>query len=319
MTVIVDQITKEYPGVLALDQASFKIKKGSIHGFLGPNGAGKSTAIKIMANLIRPNSGEVYYKGKSIQSWGKGMAKLIGVLPEVLPLYEYMQVREYLSFVFDLFCDEKVKREKWVQQTIERCGLEAMQTRIIAHLSSGYKKKVGIAQAIVHRPEIIILDEPTSALDPHAILEVRRLIQDLACDHTIFLSSHQLKEMEQLCDEVTIIEKGRVLTSGPLSSLANHYQRQIIINAKCKVWDTGLEQKIKRQFNIERIEREGDELMGLNLKFYFTNKGDHSATIAQFMVENKCGLQSINEIEMGLEDIFCLATETKTAQGEMRQ
>jgi len=190
-TIITKQIGKEYPGRVALSDVSFKVKKGSIHGFLGPNGAGKTTTMKILNGLVVPTTGQFEISGS------------IGFLPENPPLYGNMTVDEYLSFVFSIYEKNTSLRSNEIQKRIdsvkEKCGLMNVSNRLIENLSKGYKQRVGIAQALVHSPEIIILDEPTVGLDPVAIVEIRNLIQSLKGSHTILFSSHQLHEVELLC------------------------------------------------------------------------------------------------------------------------
>jgi len=215
-------IVKEYPGIIALDGIDLQVKKGSVHGFLGPNGAGKSTTMNIIAGLIPPTSGEVYVGGINALKENKTLKSMIGILPETPPLYMNMKVRDYLEFCQKINLLGSLAFEN-IDIVMRKCGVDEVENRLIGNLSKGFKQRVGIAQALVYGAETIILDEPTLGLDPNAISEVRKLILELKKEHTILLSTHQLHEVARVCDEITIINKGKILKTGTLVEVQSEF------------------------------------------------------------------------------------------------
>ena len=213
LAIHLKNITKEYPGIKALNGIDLKVKRGTIHGFLGPNGAGKSTAMNIIAGLTPPSSGEVYIDGEAVLEDDSIAKAKIGLLPEHPPLYLNMRVEDYLNFCQEINGGRDVED---CQRVIARCGLACVKGRLIGNLSKGFRQRVGIAQSLVFGAKIIILDEPTVGLDPNAIAEVRELILELKADHTILLSTHQLHEVARICDEITIINDGKIIKTGSL-------------------------------------------------------------------------------------------------------
>lgn len=223
--IIVDSITKEYGGRPALGPISFEVSKNSIHGFLGPNGAGKSTTFKIIAGLLQATSGNVYVDGLPLHEKTDEIKRLIGILPENAPLMNDMKVEDYLLYVCRLHGVGKKQALELVDKVIKKLSLEEVQKRLIGNLSKGYRQRVGIAQAIVFGPKIILLDEPTVGLDPASVIEMRELIRELKNDHTILFSSHLLHEVELICDEVTIINKGEKIYSGDIASVTRAQEK----------------------------------------------------------------------------------------------
>ena len=210
MSIKVEGVTKVYGNQKALDNVSFEVKKGEVVGFLGPNGAGKSTMMKIVSCFIPPTSGKVTVGGFDILEESMKVREMVGYLPESNPLYYDMYVKEYLDFVCGLY-GIKGDRSARIAEMIEVTGLEREQHKQIGQLSKGYKQRVGIAQAIIHDPEILILDEPTSGLDPNQLVEIRELIRTLGKDKTIMFSSHIMQEVEAVCDRIIIIDKGHIV------------------------------------------------------------------------------------------------------------
>ena len=209
----VKNLTKRYGQNLALDRVSFKIEEGTIVGFLGPNGAGKSTAMNIITGYLSATSGEVTVSGKNTLEEPGEVKKMIGYLPELPPLYMDMTVKEYLYFMYELK-KAKLPREQHIQEICRLVKIENVFNRLIGNLSKGYKQRVGIAQALIGNPPVLILDEPTVGLDPKQIIEIRALIRDLARAHTVILSSHILAEVQAVCDRILIIHHGRMVASG---------------------------------------------------------------------------------------------------------
>jgi ABC-2 type transport system ATP-binding protein len=208
MSILVKNVSKFYGAQKALDNVSFEINSGEVVGFLGPNGAGKSTMMKIITGFIPSSSGEVYVKGLDIMQNSIEARKLIGYLPENNPLYHEMYVKEYLGFVAEMFGLRKNKNLE-IDRIIKMTGLEPEKRKTIGMLSKGYRQRVGLAQALLHDPEVLILDEPTTGLDPNQILEIRNLIREVGKEKTVMLSTHIMQEVEAICDRVIIIHNGK--------------------------------------------------------------------------------------------------------------
>ena len=217
----VKNLTKRYGKHLAVDDLSFTVEKGQIYGFLGPNGAGKSTTMNIMTGYLGATSGEILINGHDILREPQEAKKCIGYLPEQPPLYMEMTVWEYLNFAAELKKIPKDEVKKQIEKVAKLTRLEEVQNRLIHNLSKGYKQRVGLAQAILGFPEIIILDEPTVGLDPKQIIEIRELIRTLAKNHTVILSSHILAEVREVCDYIMIIAKGKLVASDTPENLEN--------------------------------------------------------------------------------------------------
>jgi ABC-2 type transport system ATP-binding protein len=219
-------LSMHYGPVIALYRATFTVERGEVVGLLGPNGAGKSTTMKILTTYLYPTAGTATVGGKSILDEPVAVRRLIGYLPEVLPLYPEMEVRRYLDFVGrarGLQGNTLRQRLDWV---VQHCGLKPMYRKLVRELSKGFRQRVGLAQALIHDPQVIILDEPTSGLDPHQILEIRHLVRHLAHDKTVLLSTHILQEVEAVADRIVIINGGQIVGNGTLQELQHLAQRQ---------------------------------------------------------------------------------------------
>lgn len=221
MSVIVQNLSKHYGNQKAVNQISFEAKPGRILGFLGPNGAGKSTTMKILTGYLQPTSGGAEIAGKDIQSEPLEIKKLIGYLPENTPLYMEMYVREFLSFVAETYGLKNISQR--VEEVIKLVGLTQEQHKKIGMLSKGYKQRVGLAQAIIHQPQVLILDEPTSGLDPNQLSDIRALIKNLGKDKTVIISTHIMQEVEALCDDIIIINKGTLVANSSINELKKEY------------------------------------------------------------------------------------------------
>ena len=217
MSLSVKNITKQYKKQIAVDDISFEIKSGEIVGFLGPNGAGKSTTMKIISCFIPPTKGTVTVCGFDVSNDDLKVKKKVGYLPESNPLYYDMYVKEFLSFIASL---HKINNQKErIKEMIEMVGLQNEQHKKIGTLSKGYKQRVGLAQAMIHNPEVLILDEPTSGLDPNQIIEIRELIKNFGKDKTVLLSTHIMQEVESMCDRVIIINEGKIVADDSVESI----------------------------------------------------------------------------------------------------
>src|SRR5690554_6925720 len=219
MSLEVQQLTKRYKSQKALDAISFKAQSGQVLGFLGPNGAGKSTTMKIASGYLLPDEGDVYIHGVSVLENPKAVSKMIGYLPEHNPLYLDMYVKEFLGFVASLYRIKGTAGRIQVESMVDKCGLGDEQHKKIGALSKGYRQRVGLARALIHDPEVVILDEPTTGLDPNQLLEIRKLIRDIGRDKIMVLSTHIMQEVEAICDKVVIIHKGKIVAEDLLTHL----------------------------------------------------------------------------------------------------
>lgn len=220
MGITIQNLTKKYGDQLALDNVSFSIQKGEVVGLLGPNGAGKSTLMKSVTGAILPTSGEIEVDGFSVLKQPIETKKKIGFLPENNPLYYEMYVKEYLQFVANLRKENKQR----IEEVIQKVGLTPESHKKIGQLSKGYKQRVGLAQAILSNPEILILDEPTNGLDPNQILEIRDVIREIGKSKTVILSTHIMQEVEALCSRVILLNKGKVISDSPIEEFKGQYK-----------------------------------------------------------------------------------------------
>src|SRR6202790_2827886 len=217
----VEGLTKRYARNIAVDNISFEVEKGQIVGFLGPNGAGKTTTMRVLTCFMPPTSGSASVAGFDVQQSPMEVKRRIGYLPETRPLYPDMEVAEYLDFVGRIKGIPPAHLPKRINDVAEKCAIGDVKKKLLGKLSKGYRQRVGLAQAILHNPDVLILDEPTSGLDPHQIIETRDLIKGLAGDHTIILSTHILPEVEQICEKVIIIAKGKVVATDSVENLTS--------------------------------------------------------------------------------------------------
>src|SRR6476646_1679544 len=217
----VEGLTKRYARTVAVDNISFEVEKGQIVGFLGPNGAGKTTTMRVLTCFLPPTAGTANVAGFDVLEHPLEVKKRIGYLPETPPVYPEMEVDEYVTFVGKLKGVPKSELASRVDQVLERCAIADVRKKLIGKLSKGYRQRVGLAQAIIHNPDVLILDEPTAGLDPKQIIETRDLIHQLAGEHTIILSTHILSEVEHSCDRVIIIAKGKLVATDSVSNLTS--------------------------------------------------------------------------------------------------
>lgn len=224
MSLVVENISKNYGDQKALDNISFSIKKGEIVGFLGPNGAGKSTLMKILTTYLKADCGSAIVNDFNVVSEQKNVQKSVGYLPEHNPLYLDLYVREYLRFNADVYGVTKTR----IEEVIELTGLTSESHKKIGALSKGYRQRVGLATALLHQPDVLILDEPTTGLDPNQLVEIRDLIKNIGKDKTVFLSTHIMQEVEAICDRVIIIDKGKIVTDKKLNTLVTDATEQIL-------------------------------------------------------------------------------------------
>jgi len=298
MSIIVQNVTKLYGEQKALDNISFEVKTGEIVGFLGPNGAGKSTMMKIITGFIPASSGQVQVNGLEVGTSNLEIRKRIGYLPENNPLYPEMYVREYLGFVASIFKTGTPKK-KLIDNIIEVTGLVPEQRKKIGSLSKGYRQRVGLAQALIHNPEVLILDEATTGLDPNQIVEIRSLIKNAGKEKTVMISTHIMQEVEAICDRVIIIDKGVVVANEEKSriySIIKHPRQVIHIEFDREIKESELAALVNvnsvKQINNNTwlIEAEGSE--------------DIRPGLFAFAVNNKLTVLSLRKEESNLEDVF---------------
>ncbi|HWA33915.1 MAG TPA: gliding motility-associated ABC transporter ATP-binding subunit GldA [Cyclobacteriaceae bacterium] len=219
MSIEVNNLSKNFGQQKAVDDISFKVRPGEITGFLGPNGAGKSTTMKILTGYIPPSGGSASVAGKNVMLEPMEVKARTGYLPEHNPLYLEMYVHEYLRFVAGIYQLSNTKQKTRIPEIITMCGLSKEQNKKIEELSKGYRQRVGLAQALIHDPEVLILDEPTSGLDPNQLVEIRKLVKEISANKTVIFSTHILQEVEALCDRVIVINKGKIVANDALGNL----------------------------------------------------------------------------------------------------
>ena len=304
--LIVDRVTKEYPGRVAVTDVSFQVNKGSIHGFLGPNGAGKSTTMKMIAGILPPTSGEIKLFGQTVLTENTNLKNQLGLLPENAPLYEDMKVEKYLQYVAKLHGVKKFKEQ--VDKVMEELSLTQVKGRLIGNLSKGFKQRVGLAQAIVYDAPFLILDEPTNGLDPQTVVELRDFIKKLSIDKTILFSSHVLSEVEQLCDDITIIHKGKIRASGNLQEIHRKFRQGLVIKL-----GIGLGQNLPELTSFGKFEITHHSTLAMEEQFIlnFESESDIRSELGKFVLDRGLKLMTLNVESPELEDIFLHMTENK--------
>jgi len=294
MSIVVDNLSKKYDEQVALDSISFKINKGEIVGFLGPNGAGKSTTMKILAGFIAPSSGEAIVNEQNVLTHSNEVKKSIGYLPENNPLYEEMYVREFLEFIAKI---HKIKEhKKAVNEAIAKVKLEKESHKKIGQLSKGYQQRVGIAQAIIHDPSVLILDEPTTGLDPNQLDEIRSLIIDLGKTKTILLSTHIMQEVESICDRILVINNGKLVADDAITNEKSKTKTQTFEVEFDKKISLNKLQKIS---GVSKIEAKGESWI-----ISSENENDLRILISQFAAKNNLLILTLQKHSDNLEDIF---------------
>lgn len=306
----VKNLVKRYGDHLAVDHLSFHVDKGQIYGFLGPNGAGKSTTMNIMTGYIASTEGEVLIDGHNILEEPEEAKKCIGYLPEQPPLYFDMTVWEYLKFAAELKKIKKSQRAEQVEEVMELTGISDMRNRLIKNLSKGYKQRVGLAQAILGYPEIIILDEPTVGLDPKQIIEIRELIKKLSEKHTVILSSHILSEVSAVCDYVMIINHGKLVASDTTENLSKMTLGSNTLELTIKGTKEEVNKLVSPLEMIRELEwMQSEEEDCVNLKITTEERTDIREQLFYLMAEHKLPILKMESTRISLEDIFLELTE----------
>lgn len=313
----VTNLSKKYGRHVAVDNLSFHVEKGQIYGFLGPNGAGKSTTMNMLTGYLAATEGNVVINGHDITKEPEEAKKCIGYLPELPPLYMDMTVEEYLSFAAELKKLPKNERAAQIQKVMEMTMISDMAGRLIKNLSKGYRQRVGLAQAILGYPEVIILDEPTVGLDPKQIIEIRDLIKELGKEHTVILSSHILSEVSAICDHIMIISHGKLVASDSPEGLKKRMQKNAELNLQVKGSSKKVEQVLAQIEGIEEIE-ELTETIPAYVGVRLTQKAGADIREELFFAfaHEKLPIVGMQVIEKTLEDIFLELTEDKPEELE---
>jgi len=311
----VEGLTKRYARKIAVDNISFEVEKGQIVGFLGPNGAGKTTTMRVLTCFLPPTSGKVSVAGFDVLEQPMEVKRRIGYLPETPPVYPEMEVHEYLEFVGRIKGVPSADLTRRVLEVSEKCAVFDVRKTLIGKLSKGYKQRVGLAQAIIHNPDVLILDEPTAGLDPHQIIETRDLIKGLAArgEHTIILSTHILPEVEQTCERVIIIAKGKLVATDTVANLTSRLRGAETVAVEVMAGDgvpaAGIVQrKLEQVAGVSRVlpkeQRDG--------RFHFTVESLEGRQIrpglARAVVEAGWSLNELHAVGLSLEEIFLQLT-----------
>lgn len=311
----VKNLVKRYGRHLAVDGLSFQVEEGQIYGFLGPNGAGKSTTMNIMTGYIGATEGEVLINGHDILKEPEEAKKHIGYLPEQPPLYMEMTVREYLCFAGELKKIPKDKLEEQIAEAMELTKLKESENRLIHNLSKGYRQRVGLAQAILGFPEIIILDEPTVGLDPKQIIEIRQLIRSLAKRHTVILSSHILAEIREVCDYIMIISRGRLVASDTPDNLENLMNKTAYTQIQAREPEDRIRNILGSLECIEAAEYSAEDEGVTTVRIQGRDKEDIREKLFLAFAEQKVPLQELRLVKSTLEEVFLeLTQEGKEAE-----
>ncbi len=304
-------LSRLYGPVRALDGVSFELRRGEVLGLLGPNGAGKTTTLEILSGNLAPTTGGVWIDGVDLLERPLEAKARLGYLPDQPPLYRELTVDEFLHFCARLHRVPRGRRREAVAQAKERCGLAGVGRRLIGNLSKGYRQRVGIAQAIVHNPRVVILDEPTVGLDPLQMREIRQLIRELAAEHTVLLSTHILPEVQAVCSRVQIIHRGRLVVDEDIEGLARRMRSGSLILGLRR--DPGREALLAVP-GVEGAEPLGEGPAGWRWRLHFDPERDPAEELARRAVEQGWGLRELTPERLSLEEVFVELTQQEGGQ-----
>lgn len=298
----VASLSKSYNGHKAISDLSFSVEKGKIYGFLGPNGAGKSTTMNIMTGCLAADCGQVLIGGHDIVKESLAARRLIGYLPEQPPVYGEMTATEYLRFVAEMKGLRGAERERQIADVMEKTSIGDVAHRLIRHLSKGYRQRVGVAQAVLGKPEVVILDEPTVGLDPKQIMEIRELIRSLGAEHTVILSSHILSEVRAVCDRIIIISSGRLMAEDTPENLEKLFAGNCSLELKVKGCCRQVEEIAERLPEVQKL----DSAMGENgiCHVSLISSGDIAEDVFYAFAENRIPILSMVPGHASLEDVY---------------
>ena len=301
-------VTKKYGNFKAVDNISFKIEKGEVVGFLGQNGAGKTTTMKMITGLIEPTNGEIFIEGEKISRKSR---KCIGYMPENTPLYQELTVKEFIDYMAELKGLKRQERKQQVQKLITDLGLADVENKLIRNISRGYKQRVSLSGALIGNPDILILDEPTVGLDPKQVIEIRNLIKSLRKNHTVFISSHILSEISQMCQKVIIINKGKIVAIDTPNNLENKIARNsIVINIE------------DPNENIEKIKEKIPEIIEIKFinklekdikqyEIFVKENADIRKKLFEILPQKNISILELKNSEVGLEEAFIKLIESE--------
>lgn len=309
MSIKVENLTKYYGEQAAVNDISFEVKTGEIVGFLGPNGAGKSTTMKMITTYLTPSNGKIFVDGIDISEDSLAVRKKIGYLPEQNPLYNDMNVVDYLVYAAELQSIDKSKINDAVKKMIKVCGLEDVRHKDIGELSKGYRQRVGLAQALIHDPDVLLLDEPTSGLDPNQIIEIRKLIKDIGKQKTLMLSTHILQEVQASCSRVIIINKGEIVADNTTEALQKQFEGQyktkLIIKQNPNTDAGSIKNELKSIKDVEGVKISSDDDSKTWIIEITNSKGsDTREEIFKKIVSKNLELIELKQEEASLEEIF---------------
>jgi gliding motility-associated transport system ATP-binding protein len=314
--ITVNGLTKKYAHTTAVDQISFSVKQGQIVGFLGPNGAGKTTTMRMLTCFLTPTSGTATVAGFDILEHPLEVKKRIGYLPETPPVYPEMRIVEYLAFVGQLKGLSGSDLRTRVDYACERCAVADVRNKIIGKLSKGYRQRVGLAQAIIHNPDVLILDEPTAGLDPKQINETRDLIKSLAGDHTIILSTHILPEVSQTCEQVIIINKGKIVATDSVSNLQARARsgESVLVEVAGRngsLDPAAVQRKLEQVAGVSRVVSKADGQKRVIFEVEGSKEHSVRGDVARAIVESGWDLNELRTAAMSLEEVFLQLTGTE--------
>ncbi len=305
----VDQLTKRYGNLKAVDEVSFQVEKGEILGFLGPNGAGKTTTMRILTCFLPASEGTARVAGFDVFENAMEVKRRIGYLPEHPPVYDELTVDSYLSFVAKIKGVAPGDRRRRLQEVKDTVRIEGYGKKLIKHLSKGFKQRVGLAQALIHDPEVLILDEPTVGLDPNQIREVRGLIKSLAGDHTIILSTHILPEVSMTCQRVVIISEGKIVAVDTPENLIREQQGAERVYLEARGPEPEVQERLQQidgVLNVESNRLDGEEVVSFSVETEL--KKDVRGLIAKSVIEGGFELLELRSLKVSLEDVFTQLT-----------
>ena len=315
----VSHLTREYSGRPAVSELSFTVEDGQVYGLLGPNGAGKSTIMNIITGYLAATSGTVTVDGHPLPEEADAAKACIGYLPETPPLYPEMTVQEYLTFAAELKGVKRAERTDQVEKAARRTGLTEVMPRLIRNLSKGYRQRVGIAQALLGHPKVIILDEPTVGLDPAQVIEIRRLIRELGQGHTVIFSSHILSEVQAVCTRVLILSHGHLVAEGTPQELSAQLGPHGVLHATALGSWSAVAAAVRQVKGIQSVEMESEE----NGEVAFTARSasgeDLRAAVSQALAAAGCAVLNLTAETLSLEDIFLELTEPEEAETDNQE
>ncbi|HDZ28065.1 MAG TPA: ABC transporter ATP-binding protein [Candidatus Aminicenantes bacterium] len=305
----VENLTKKYGDLVAVKNLNFKVEKGKIWGLLGPNAAGKTTTMRILTGYLPATDGKAFVANYDVFEKPNDVKKIIGYLPENVPLYPEMTVHSYLSFVSEIKQIPASQRKEHIEKAVEMSGLEPVRKRLIKNISRGFKQRVGIAQALIHDPQVLVLDEPTAGLDPAQIIEIRKLIKSLKGEQTILLSTHILAEVTQTCDGVVIINEGNLMASGSLEELTASFKEKEGVVIKLKKGGKDVLSLLQKIHGVDEVSHADDEF-----KIEWTKGKDMRDEITKLIVDKELGLIEMRPLAMNIEDLYLKVISGGVAQ-----